>query len=33
MALAMTVAENLAPGAKTLIAGNDDRAALVAARD
>ena len=27
------IAEHLAPGAKTLIAGDDDRAALVTARD
>ena len=27
------IAEDFAPGAETLIAGDDDRAALVAARD
>jgi len=27
------VAEDLAPGAETLVAGNDDRTTLVAARD
>ena len=28
-----TIAEDLAPGAQTLIVGDNDRAALVAARD
>jgi len=33
MALAICIVEHLTPRAETLIAGNNDRAALIAARD